>query len=154
MAITRQPPNTIYLGGGDGPGGESGMTVDNEHIAYETILPGDLIERVLDGGAVKWRKHATADQAGTWVALEQIEMNLGVDSPYAPSDLVKAGNMHRGSFFWGRIGSGQDIVATDRLQSAGDGKFKAVTAGAKQTFLALDGPGPVTGDTFIRLEVE
>ena len=73
MAITKRAPKTIYLGGGDGPGGESGCTVVNEYVAIEAITPGMLLEYHNDSGTLKWGVHDSADQpVQVTVALEQI----------------------------------------------------------------------------------
>lgn len=159
MAITRRPPGTIYLGGGDGPGGESGYTIVNEYTAGAAITPGMLIEKYDDAGTTKWRPHsAAADMQDWWVALEQSEMNLGVDDPYAIGDLVKAAKMQKGSFFWGIVASGQTIANLARLQSNGDGRTKAATAttaAANVAYLqALEAlGGPLGAHTRCRLEV-
>ncbi len=85
MSITRKNPNTIYLGGGDGPGGESGMTLVNDEVTGVAARPGMLAETYNDGGVSKWRPHVSA--AGTFAQkafyIEQIEMNKGVDDLYA-----------------------------------------------------------------------
>lgn len=154
MAITRLAPNTIYLGGGEGPGGQGGYTLVNEYVAIESITPGMLLEYHNDGGTLKWGVHDSADDPiSPTVALEQIEMNLGVDDAYAAGDLVKAAILKTGSTFWGIIPSGQNIAPGARLQSNGDGKLKAAASGSVK-FVALESSGgAVTADTRIRVEV-
>lgn len=153
MAITVRNPNTIYLGGGDGPGGESGCTVINEYVAGAAITPGMLIEKYNDGGTIKLRPHATADNpVETMVALEFGAMNKKVSDVYPVGDLVIAGVLRAGSSFWGLIPSGQNIAPAARLQSNGDGKFKALAGGAAR-FAALESSGAVTADTRVRMEV-
>lgn len=154
MAITRRDPNTIYLGGGEGPGGQGGMTMDNEYVAIEAITPGMLLEPHNDSGVLKWGVHDAADDPVSAIfAIEQIELNLGVDDAYAAGDLVKAGYMHTGSKVWAIIPSGQNISPTALLQSNGDGKLKALGSGVG-AFRALESSGgAVTVDTRLRVEV-
>jgi len=153
MAITKRAPNTIYLGGGDGPGGESGCTVINDLKAVETIIPGMLLEYHNDGGALAWGVHDSADEpVQVVVALEQIEVNVGVDYAYSDEDLVKAGALRPGAQFWGLVDSGQNIAVSARLQSAGNGTLKAAATGDIR-FVAVEGVGAVTTRTRIRVEV-
>lgn len=154
MAVTANPPNTIYLGGGDGAGGESGITYVNDMQAVEAITPGMLLEMHDDGGTRGWGVHDTADDpvVPVAVALEQIFMNQGVDDAYADGDLVYAGVLQPGSQFWAIIPSGQDIAIGDRLQSNGDGKLKAA-AGGDVRFVSHTDSGAVTVDTRIVVEV-
>lgn len=153
MSITKRNPNTIYLGGGDGPGGESGCTNINDYVAIETIRPGMLLEYHNDSGTLKWGVHDSADEpAQVVVALDQPFLNKGVDDDYAAGDLVLAGALRPGATFWGLIPSGQNIAPGARLQSNGDGKLKAAASGDVR-FVSLDGPGAVTADTRIRVEV-
>ena len=157
MAISLRNPNTIYLGGGDGPGGESGCTIINDYVAIEQITPGMLLEYHDDGGVLKWGVHdAAADQGSVVVALDQTLLNLGVDDVYAAGDLVMAGALRPGATFWGLIPSGQTIAVAAKLQSNGDGKLKAATADTAAAnvarFVALEAK-TATADTRIRVEV-
>lgn len=155
MAITKRPPNVIYLGGGDGPGGESGMTVVNDLVAVEAITPGMLVETHNDGGVPAWGVHDSADQANPQraFALEQLEMNLGVDDPYADGDLCKVGIMQPGSLVWALVPSGQNLVPGDQLQSNGDGKLKELASGTAIAIAQESTGGAVTEDTRVRVEV-
>lgn len=159
MAIVKRAPNTIYLGGGDGPGGESGCTVINDYVAIESITPGMLLEYHNDSGTLKWGVHdAAADVQPAAIALDQTHLNLGVDDVYAAGDLVMAGVLRKGATFWGLIPSGQNIDPGAKLQSNGDGKLKAATADTAAAgvamYLALESSGgAVTVDTRIRVEV-
>jgi hypothetical protein len=156
--LAKRNPNLIYLGGGDGPGGESGMTVVNDYQASTTITPGMLIELAADREALKWRPHnAAAGIEAPIFAIEQMEWNLGVDDPYAANDLVKAGYMRTGCFVWALVPSGQNIANGAYLQSNGDGMFKAATATTATAnvarFRSLDNIGDVTVTTRCRVEV-
>lgn len=153
MAVTLRNPNTIYLGGGDGPGGESGCTYINDKVAVETIKPGMILELHDDGGVPAWGVHDTADDpVSVVVALEQPFMNQGIDDNYSDGDLVLAGALRPGAMFYGIVPSGQDINIGDRLQSNGDGKLKAA-AGGSIRFVSHTDTGAVTADTRLRVEV-
>lgn len=152
MSITKRNPNTIYLGGGDGPGGESGCTVINDYVAIESITPGMLIEYHDDSGAQKWGVHDSADDdVQLVVALDQPMLNKGIDDAYAAGDLLQAGQLRPGSVFYGIIPSGQDITFGATLQSNGDGRLKAKASGAGR-FKALETTGAVLEDTRLRVE--
>src|SRR5688572_7774846 len=135
------------------------MTLINDYVAIETITPGMLLELHDDSGVAKWGVHdGAADMVGAIVAIEQIELNKGVDDNYAAGDLVKAGALRRGCFFWGIIPSGQNISVAQLLQSNGDGKLKDATADTAAAnvgrFRALESSGgEVTVDTRLRVEV-
>lgn len=153
MSITQRDPNTIFLGGGAGPGGEGGYTRVNDLVASASITPGMLIEGHNASGVRKLRPHATASaKAPVMVAAEQLLLNMGVDDAYGVGALVDALILHKGSTFWGIVGSGQDIAIDDLLESAGDGKFKE--GSTNPLCKALDSTGgAVTADTRVRMEV-
>lgn len=152
MALTLRDPNTIYLGGGM-QGGDGGITYENRYNAVETITPGMLVEIHDDSGVPGWGVHDSADEpVHVAVALEQIELNQGVDDTYAAGDRCKVGILRSGSMFWGIIPSGQDIAIGARLQSNGDGKLKAAGSGDVR-FVSHTDSGAVTADTRIRVEV-
>lgn len=146
MAVTKNRPNTIHLGGP--------ITIINHVVAIEAITPGMLLEYHNDSDTLKWGVHDSADEhVQTTVALEQDFMNLGVDDAYAAGDLVVAGALTAGSTFWGIIPSGQNISPAALLQSNGDGKLKADSTGEGR-FRALESSGgAVTADTRLRVEV-
>jgi hypothetical protein len=146
MSITRNNPNTIFLGGD--------RTQINDLAASEAITPGHLIDRFNNGGIIRWRKHATSGQTlGTpaAVATEMAMLNKGVDDAYAAGDLVEASVLHKGAFAWMLIASGQNIVAGNRLESAGDGTLKILSTG-QALFQALENKPTVTSLTRIRVE--
>lgn len=150
MAITKYPPNLIRLSGG-GP-------IDNEHAAGAAITPGMLIEGYGSAGSFLYRPHSSATTtAPLCVALEQVEMNLTVNDPYAINDLVKAWYMPIGATFWGIVQSGENIAVGDPVQSAGNGKLKEATsataAAGVAKFQALEGIGAVVADTRCRMQV-
>lgn len=154
MAITKKAPNTVYLGGGDGPGGESGMTLVNDEVTGVAARPGMLAQTYDDGGVSKWRPHASA--AGTFAQkafyIEQIEMNKGVDDDYAIGDLAKVGIMRPGCLVWALVPSGQNIVPGDFLESNGDGYLKEGTTHPVAMAKESTG-GAVTVLTRVRVEV-
>lgn len=145
MAISQRNPNTILLAG-DPP-----FIADIP--AIEAITPGMILEYHNDSGVLKFGVHDSADAAvAAIVALDQIELNLGIDSAYAAGDLVKAAHLRPGDVFYGIIPSGQNIAFGAFLQSNGDGKLKALGSGVGK-FMSLSNPGAVTADTRIRVEV-
>lgn len=154
MPIEKKSPNTVFLGGGDGPGGESGMTMVNDMVAGVESIPGMLAQMYNDSDVAKWRPHSTA--AGTFPQkaffIEQIEMNLGVDHPYAINDLAKVGIMRAGCLVWALVPSGQNIVPGDPLESNGDGYLKEGTTHPIARALESTG-GAVTVPTRVRVEV-
>lgn len=122
MSITKRPPYTIWLGGDAVQVGDI--------AASESITPGHLIERFNDSGTPKFRKHATAGgPASPTFALNQSMLNLGVDDPYAADDLVEALIGQPGTTVWGLIASGQNIVAGQKMESAGNGTLRALASG-------------------------
>lgn len=156
MAIQTRNPNLIYLGGGDGPGGESGITVIEDYTAGAEITPGMVIEPYRDGLTMKWRPFNTAGGVvSPYVALERLEMNKTIDDVYAIADLVKAAKLHNGSFIYAIVPSGEDIAIGDLLDVEG-GKLveaAATTADANVVrFRALESIGAVTADTRLRAE--
>lgn len=155
MAISTRAPNTVYLGGGEGPGGMGGRTIENTWPAIEQLTPGMLIEPHNDSGVMKWGVHDSADDtvAQLIFAEEQGEWNLGVDDVYAAGDLVKAGYAHPGSKWWGLLPIGVTVVNGGLLQSNGNGMFKPLATGVAIA-RALEGTGGETvAITRIRLEV-
>lgn len=153
MAITKRPPNTIYLGGG-GPGGEGGITHVNDIVAIETITPGMLLEYHNDSGVLKWGVHDAADDpCPLAVALEQLMMNKTVDDNYAAGDLVQAGILRSGSQFWGLVPIGANLNPGDRLQSNGNGMLKAAATGDVRFVAVESTSGAVAAVTRLRVEV-
>lgn len=150
MSPSRRDPNTIPIRPSQLPANR----IDDTLVAVEAITPGMLIELHNDGTyGLCWGVHDSADQpAAKAVALDRIELNDGVDDAYSAGDLVKAGYFLSGERFWGLIPSGQNITQGDLLQSNGDGKLKAFSAGPGG-FVAASSPGSVTADTRIWVEV-
>src|SRR5438552_18419191 len=112
MSITRNNPNTIFLGGD--------RIQIGDLAASEAITPGHLVDRFNAAGVIRWRKHATAAAAvAPAFATEQSMVNKGVDDAYALNDLMEVSIGTRGSAFWAFIASGQNIVAGNKLESAG-----------------------------------
>ena len=143
MSITRQDPNTVFLGGD--------RTQVNDLAVSEALTPGMLVERFNNAGVIRWRK-ATTDVAGPpAVITEQSMLNLGVDNAYAANDLAEVSILHKGGTAWMFIASGQDITAGTLLGSAGDGSLKSGATVAR--FTALENKTAAnTGLTRIRVE--
>jgi len=144
MAITRQSPNTVHLGGP--------VTVVNDLAASEAITPGHLIERFNSSGTIRFRKHTGTSLAGSIYATEQNMLNLGVDDAYAANDLVEAVVGAPGATIWALIASGQNIAAGNDMESAGNGTLKVYSSGVKIA-TALENKPTVTVTTRIRVEV-
>lgn len=145
MTITRQNPNMIFLGGE--------RTQINDLAASESITPGHLVERFNSAGIIRFRKHATAGgDTARLVATDHAMANKGVDDAYAAGDLVEVSAGRGGSTFWMLIASGQNIVAGQRLESAGDGTLRVIASGTA-LFSALENKPTVTVLTRIRVEV-
>ena len=142
MTITRNNPNTIFLGGD--------RTVVNDLAAKVALTPGFLVERNNTGGVIRWQL-ATTDVAGPpAVATDQSMLNKGVDDNYAIGDLVEVSILHKGATAWMFVASGQNISAGNLLGSAGDGTLK--TGATVARFTALENKPTVTALTRIRVE--
>lgn len=117
MAITKQNPNRIHLGGP--------VVVVNDIVANGAITPGHLLIRA----SGKYLAHNSAGAATSpTFALEQDHLNKGVTDAYADGDLVRAGIGSPGSTFWALIPSGQVIADGGKLKSNGDGTLIAFVA--------------------------
>lgn len=144
MSITRNNPNTIFLGGR--------RTQIGDLAASEIIRPGHLVDRFNNAGVIRWRKHATAAIAvAPAVATEQSMLNKSVDDDYAAGDLMEVSILEKGATAWMLIASGQNITAGQKLESAGDGTLRAFAAGVV-LFSALENKPTVTVLTRIRVE--
>ncbi len=122
MSITRLNPNVIVLGGD--------YVQVNDLAASETIVPGKLVDRFNNGGVIRWRNQATASIACVPAFAKEHSMaNKGPDDAYAAGDLVEAAICQGGTAVWAFIASGQNIVAGNKLESAGDGTLKIFSAG-------------------------
>lgn len=145
MAITRNNPNVVFLGGD--------RTQIGDLAASETIRPGHLVDRFNNAGVIRWRKHATASIACVPAfATEQSMLNKGVDDDYLVNQLMEVSIGSKGAAFWAFIASGQNIVAGNKLESAGDGTLKIFAAGVVLAS-ALENKPTVTSLTRIRVEV-
>lgn len=144
MAITRLNPNTIFLGGERVQVGDL--------AASEVITPGHLVDRFNNAGVIRWRKHNVAAAAvAPAVATEQAMLNKGVDDNYNANDLMEVTILTKGATAWMFIASGQNIVAGNKLESAGDGTLRIFGSGVV-LFSALENKPTVTSLTRIRVE--
>lgn len=127
-----------------------------EGVASTTVRPGDLVD-----GVSSIAPHASAGGlTARRVALERDEMGAGVDdlyaggplySPsanYASGDSVKVASLAPGDRACMWINSGQNIVAGDHLESAGDGTLRKLASGdplffAGETYDARNVVGPI-----------
>lgn len=152
MAITKKAPNKIHLSGPIEVSQKDDATGVGTYQATESITPGHLVEAVLNGTELNIRKNAVAGEVTqALVALNQPELNEGIDDAYAAGETVKTGLMQTGCVIYGLIASGQNISAGDYMDSAGDGTWKENASGAK-SYISLDSPGAVTVSTRLRVK--
>ena len=144
MAIERRDPNTIWLG----PGSRM-LTIVNNIPAGAAIVPGTLLDRV----AGEYVAHATAGGHGSTFALNQPELNHGVDTAYADGDLMMAGVGVPGDTFWAWLASGENVADGDPLESNGAGMFAAASTAARTIAKAVEAKDASAGDARIRIEV-
>lgn len=146
MAITKYPPNTIFLGGE--------MTEVGDVAASEAITPGMLIERFSSAGTPKFRKHSTAGGAAVPTFLRNSSMlNKGIDDAVAAGDTVEAFIGTAGCAVYAIIASGQNIAAGNFLESAGNGKLRVYAAGVRLA-QALEDVNNTAGPSDARIRVE
>lgn len=142
MAITRNDPATIFLGGDRIQVGDLAVS--------EVLTPGMGVERFNSGGVIRWRK-ATTDVANPpAVITNQSMLNKGVSDTYAIGDLAEVSILSKGASAWMLIASGQNIAAGTKLGNAGDGTLKAGATVA--LYSALENKPTVTVQTRIRVE--
>lgn len=136
-------------------GGLAGGPRENEQYpASEAITPGHLIEPVPTGPtAGEWRKHATAAGNNARIfALERGEMGLGIDTPYAIGDYVKAGYFSKGMRVNALIASGQNLKRGNLVESAGDGTLRVLSSGVVIGSVAED-TGAVTALSRVKVDI-
>lgn len=150
MAITRQKPNTVLLGGAP-------IEVGDVPVS-EAVTPGQLVELFDSGSGVgKYKKHSLTSKEGNSYALDQPELNKDCDTAYAVGDLARVAVCPAGTKIWAFIASGQNIAVGNALESAGNGTLKVYSSGIKIA-VALEsvdnsGANGVNGDARIRVEV-
>lgn len=147
MAITKYPPNTVFLGGT--------RTEVNDCVASEAVTPGMLVERHSASGTPKYRKQVTAAlAAAAAVATDANMLNKGVDDAYAAGDLIEVSIGHKGATFWLLLpAAAAAIVAGDKLESAGAGLVRKLAAGVA-LFVALEDKDNSAGGTTARIRAE
>jgi hypothetical protein len=146
MAITRQPPRTIFLGGR--------RTEIGDLPASQAIQPGMLVERFSNSGVPTWRKHATASgNTAPAVATNMDMLNKGVDDLNNVGDLIEVSIGEKGSAWWMLLASGENVAAGDQLESAGTGFLRKKTSGTP-LFTALEDKNNTAGPLAARLRAE
>ena len=146
MSIVQKNPNTIWLGGS--------QTVVNDRAASEAITPGHYVLLFNNGGIIRYKKHdAAGNEDVRAVALEQSMLNLGVDDAYAANDLIEVGIGSHGASYWMFLASGQNAVAGNQLDSAGNGTL-TVGTGVDGVFAALENVNNTAGPLAARIRVE
>lgn len=142
MSITRNNPNTIFLGGERVQVGDL--------AAAGVITPGMLVEKFNSAGVIRWRVATTDINGPPALATEQSMLNKGVDDAYAIGDLMEVSILGKGGTAWALIASGQNVAAGDLLGSAGGGTLK--TGATVARFTALENKPTVSVLTRIRVE--
>jgi hypothetical protein len=146
MAITKYPPNTIWLGGK--------RTEIGDLAASEAITPGMLVERFSSAGTPKWRKQVTASAAvAAAIATDMNMLNKTVDDVCNVNDLIEVSIGDKGSNWWMLVPSGENLAAGDYMESAGAGLIRKFTSGAK-LFVALEDKNNAAGPSTARIRVE
>lgn len=149
MAITRFPPQTIWLGGG-----HSNPVIENTLAVHEAVTPGMLVDRYVPSGTInRWRKAATADVYCSHYALEQSMLNRGVDDAYAAGDLAEVMAATPGTTIWALIASGANIAFGAKLGNAGNGLLKAVGGGVPCA-IAIESVNNSAGPGTARIRIE
>jgi len=95
------------------------------------IKPGMLIEPVPSGDDVgKWQKHATAGGNSARIfAGDRLEMGNDIDTVYEINDRVKVLYFGQTQKVNALVGSGQNLVKGDMMESAGNGLLQKLTTG-------------------------
>ncbi len=146
MAITRQNPRTILLGGR--------AERVNDVVGSGAITPGYLVERFNSSGTPKFRAHSTAGGNATkTVALDASMLNKGIDDAYADGSLIETGILSPGATAYMLIASGESLVHGDFLESKGDGTLRKFGSGVP-LFQSLEVVNNTAGPTTARLRVE
>jgi len=144
MAITRNNPNTIWLGGD--------RTVVGDIAVVAALVPGALVQRDYVTGVVRWKAAAADIDGPPAVLLEQAYVNQGYATAYGVGDLADVAVLHKGATAWMFVASGATIEHGDLLGSGGtDGQLKL--GATKALFTALERVvGPYAAGTRIRVE--
>lgn len=146
MSITRQNPNTVFLGGD--------RTQINDLAASEAITPGHLVERFVSAGVTRWRKSTGNGTAKAPAVHTDMSMqNKGVDDACAANDLIEVSVLHKGATAWMFIASGTtanfgDLLGDNGSASAGTLKTSPTVA----LFTALESKSATVTPTRIRVE--
>jgi len=133
--------------------------INEDGVASATIKPGHLVD-----GVTSVAPHAVAGGlCQRTFALERDEMGAGVDdshkSVYAPAanyavgDTVKIGSFAPGMRVNVRCAAGVNIVAGDKLESAGDGTLRKFTTGVILARSLESSGGALGAESFIRAEI-
>lgn len=150
MSITRNNPNTIFLGG-------VGDIIEVGDLAVSaTTTPGMLMERFNNSGVIRWRPSTgNGTTKPPAVALDQPELNKGVDDTYAANDLARVAVLKKGQTAWMLLASGQVVSAGDLLGDNGSsvaGTLKGSPSVA--LFTALENKPAPQSAAYQRIRVE
>lgn len=143
MAITRNNPNTVYLGG-------SRIQI-GDLAAAAAITPGMLVARDNVGGVIRWKLAAADIDGPPAVATDMTMLNKGPDDACAIGDLIEVSILQKGAHAWMFIASGAAVEAGDLLGSHGtSGQLK--TGATVALFSALENKTATAALTRIRVE--
>ncbi len=144
MAITRNNPNTIWLGGM--------RTVVGDIAVAAALKPGALVQRDYVTGVVRWKAAAADIDGPPAVLLEQAYVNQGYDTAYGVGDLADVAILQKGATAWMFVASGALIEQGDLLGSQGTSGMLKLGA-TKALFTAIERvTGPYADLTRIRVE--
>lgn len=139
MAITHYAANVIHLAGD--------IVRVNDLATSVAATPGHAMAR--SGGAYGF--HPAAAAGPLTLALDAPEMNKGISDAYAENDLLWAGIFSPGSTGLAWLASGQNVADGAVLESAGNGKLRALAAGVPLA-RAIEAINATTGDARVRVE--
>lgn len=141
MAITRNNPGTIYLGGP--------RTEENTHAAAEVLTPGMFVELDNVSGTIRWKKAAAAGPSKSFVTEASMQ-NRGINDTYAIGDLVEVSIGAPGTTVYAIVPSDAALEAGDILEHDGNGQLVERTSGIGIA-RAIENQG--AGATRLRVEV-
>ncbi len=146
----RRDPNKVIVGG---PQFDEDEDVA---VAKEEIFFGATIEKVLDGGVLKWQNTSSAvNIPQRFLAREfsarNVKQSDNISGSYAIGQTVLATGFATHTRFWARLASGQDIVEGELLQVQGTGSGDLIVASSLLAsagltlFMSEESTGGATG---------
>ncbi len=144
--MAKAKPDTICL---------KGMPMIKEGVATAALNPGYLVE--FDGATDKVKKQSTAQEdCRRAFALENDLVGDERTDAYAKDDRVRYGSFHAGQEVYARVAAAAPaIVLGNKLEAAGDGTVRKLTANGAVVGFALEAVDNSAGaaEVFIQVEV-